>query len=56
MFIGLSPEEKQAYYRRAETRKVEIMKGWKNINDIVVDYIISNISRDVSELQFIEQI
>jgi hypothetical protein len=52
LFKRLDEKGKEAYFERADLRKIEILKGWADINQIVIDYIKRNISPDIDSLPY----
>ena len=51
-FSKMSEKEQAAYWNRAEVRKEEILRGWKDINNLVIDYIIKELCVIPSELPY----
>jgi len=54
---GLSYEERsdiqqELYRRRAKKRKTQLLRVWRQLNDLVVDYIRENVSEDVESLPY----
>lgn len=54
IFSKMSDEEKEAYLQRAEIRKEKILAGWKEFNDILINYVMENISRDIEKLPYMD--
>jgi len=52
LFDRLSEEEREAYYKRADARKIELLRGWSELDGRVVEGIRKNITKDVKSLPF----
>lgn len=52
LFSEMNKRERGAYFERAEVRREEILKGWGELNEVIIDYIRRNITIDVESLPF----
>ena len=53
LFDRISEKEQEEYFQRADVRKVELLKGWDDLGEIVENYIMREITKDISSLPFI---
>lgn len=55
LFENMNQRERRNYFRRAETRRKKLLNGWRELNDLIVDYIQNHISEDVKALPYREE-
>jgi hypothetical protein len=53
LFDRINEEEQEKYFKRAEIRKEQLLKGWYELGGIVERYIIRNITKDIESLPYI---
>jgi hypothetical protein len=51
-FANLPLNEQEAYFQRAEVRKKELLKGWTELNHVIINYILNNITKDIESLPY----
>ena len=52
LFGQMNEQEQEAYFQRAGIRKKELFKGWFDLNQITIDYITDNITKDIESLPY----
>lgn len=52
LFDRINLKEREDYFKRAEKRREELLKGWGNLNTLVIQYIKDNITLDYLSLKF----
>jgi hypothetical protein len=52
LFIQMNKNQQEAYFQRAEVRKQELLKGWSELNQVTLDYIKNNITKDIDSLPY----
>jgi len=51
-FYEMTKREQNAYWKRADVRMMEILKGWKELNQVVVQYIKEDINKNIFLLAY----
>ena len=51
-FEDMNKKEQAAYWKRADIRKIELLKGWKELNNMVVKYITEELHSTPADLPF----
>jgi hypothetical protein len=54
LFEKMNAREKKDYFKRVGIRRKEILKGWEDLNNLVVDYIKNHINEDIESLEYRE--
>ena len=51
-FDEMTRREQNAYWKQADARMIEILKGWNELNQVVIRYIRENIGISTSKLPY----
>jgi hypothetical protein len=54
-FCELSKRDQEDYYKKAEVRKADLLKGWAGLNQEVLKYIMAEVSPEVESLPFVDE-
>ena len=52
LFGRINEQEQQEYFRRAEKRRGEILKGWGNFNEVLISYLKEKFGENYEILPF----
>lgn len=54
LFKRISENQQRDYFRRAETRLIDILKGWGDLDKVVIQYLTSHFGKDYQKMPYRE--